>query len=232
MPSVARSRLDGRLGRPGRSTPSMSQVSSPITALAGLQREARSPTACRSRRRRRSRASAAAHHQRVARLAEAGRDRDVDERVRGGAVRARQDADVVPPACLAPRQAASITPPRPPQTTTAPRSASRRPTSSAARARPVARADDRDVDQGRGGASARIVGSSSGGGGRARGGASRRGVGRRPSGRYRGPASARFHRDRYASRGQHGSEEHQRRSRRGQATGRCPRPGPRRPAGG
>ena len=45
---------------------------------------------------------------------------------------------VVPPAALAPRQAASITPPRPPQTSTAPRSASPRPTPRAA-ARLVAR---------------------------------------------------------------------------------------------
>jgi hypothetical protein len=38
---------------------------------------------------------------------------------------------LVPPACAAPRQAASITPPRPPHTTIAPRSARRRPSSSA-----------------------------------------------------------------------------------------------------
>jgi len=38
---------------------------------------------------------------------------------------------VVPPADFAPRQAASIAPPRPPHTTTAPRSARARPTASA-----------------------------------------------------------------------------------------------------
>ena len=67
----------------------------------------------------------------VADHAEAGRDRRADELVRLGRIGPREDADRLAAGAGAPREAARMTPPRPPVTTVAPPRASCWPTSSA-----------------------------------------------------------------------------------------------------
>ena len=94
------------------------------------ERERRSRRASRSSRRRRSPHDRSRHRE-IPRVADARDDDMVGPRV---GVRVRlsgEDGDRRPPAAFAPRWAAAMTSPSPPVTTVQPRSASRRPTSSA-----------------------------------------------------------------------------------------------------
>ena len=110
-----------------------SQVPSPTTGSPALSRE-RDLAEGPPRRRRRDDRVGRPHDQRVARLAEPGRDRDLDPAVGLAAVERRAGARRSSrPRERAPRQAASMTPPRPPETSTAPAAASAAPTSSATR---------------------------------------------------------------------------------------------------
>jgi hypothetical protein len=79
-------------GESAASTPSISHVPSPTTCLHLGERPVAAPD--------REHGVRGAHHEGVASLAEAGRDRDVHERVGGRAVGPGQDADGRPAGVL------------------------------------------------------------------------------------------------------------------------------------